>query len=169
VEAAKARGCYSLLIRGDDGALVVIDLKGEMSHLENVTREAQRAGRIFKHFTGVLGISSYIFNPIQQLNTNATSFVQFVETIIESLRLNYGDCYGRRFFSSQGRDWLLGTIKRWPNLSSFEELYAKAAPEFFKNQADMDRCREVISVLRQVSEVTAMNWKPRSGENRIVP
>jgi hypothetical protein len=29
----------------------------------------------------------------------------------------------------------------------------------------MDRCRELISVVQQVAEVTAMNWKPKQGES----
>src|SRR5262249_18747239 len=92
-------------------------------------------------------------------------FVQWVETILESLRLQHGDGYGRRFFSVMHFEWLLLTIKRWPNLSSFEELYGKTAPEFFKNEAERERCRELISVVQQVAEVTAMNWKPRPGES----
>src|ERR1051326_429141 len=155
----------SELIRGDPGAVVVIDLKAEMTHMENVRRETQRQRRVFKQFTNVLGLSSYIFNPIQQLSSKTTSFVQMVETIMESLRLNHGDGYGRRYFSIVGREWLLRTIKNWPNLNSFEELYAKAAPEFFKNEAERDRCRELISVIQQVAEVAAMNWKPRPGES----
>lgn len=153
------------LIRGDDGAVVVIDLKAEPIHRENVKREAERARRVYKQFTNVLGLSSYIFNSFQELNSKTASFGQCVETIMESLRLNHGDGYGRRYFTVQGHQWLLRTIKNWPNLNSFEELYSKATPEFFKNEAEMDRCRELISVIQQVAEVVAMNWKPRPGES----
>src|SRR5205814_1733010 len=78
---------------------------------------------------------------------------------------NHGDGYGSRFFSSQSRAWLLKTVKRFPNIASFEELFAKASPEFFKNEAEMDRCREAISVIQQIAEVSALNWKPAPGES----
>jgi hypothetical protein len=48
-------------------------------------------------------------------------------------------------------------------LSSFEELYAKAGPEYFKGEAEMDRCRETLAIIQQVADVTAMNWKPAPG------
>ncbi len=151
------------LMRGDDSAIVIIDLKGDMALFEAVRIEAQRSGRTFKHFTNMLGRSSYVFNPLQQINSPVTSISQFVETLMEALRLNHGDGYGSRFFSSQSREWLLKTVQRFPNIASFKELYSKASPEFFRNEAEMDRCREAISVVQQVAEVIALNWKPTAG------
>lgn len=153
------------LIRGGDGAVIVMDLKGELGHSESVRKEATKARRRFKHFTNQLGLSSYLFNSFQQMNSRTTSVSQQVETIMESLRLNHGDGYGARYFSIQGRQWLSNTVRRWPNIASFEELREKAKPEFFKNESEMDRCRELISVVEQVAEVTAMNWKPKPGES----
>lgn len=71
--------------------------------MENVKREAERSRRTFEQFTNALGLSSYIFNPFQELNSKPMSFGQCVETIMESLRLNHGDGYGRRYFSILGR------------------------------------------------------------------
>jgi hypothetical protein len=153
------------LIRNGDGAVIVMDLKRETSHLEGVRREAKKAGKIFKQFTNVLGLSSYLFNPFQHMNVKNVSIAQIAQMIMESLRLNHGDGYGKRYFSVQSLQWLSRTLKAWPNLSSFEELYAKATPEFFKNEAEMDRCRELISVIEQVAQVVAMNWKPGPGES----
>src|SRR5262249_5364787 len=50
-------------------------------------------------------------------------------------------------------------------LSSFKELHKKAAREYFKTDAEMDRCRETITVIEQVAEVTAMNWIPNEGSS----
>jgi hypothetical protein len=99
------------LIRAGD-AVVVIDLKGQMSQFETMRLAAKRYGRTFKYFTNVLGRSSYICNPYTQVNSATTSLTQFVETIMESLRLNHGDGYGSRFFSSQSREWLLKTVNK---------------------------------------------------------
>ncbi len=153
------------LIRKGDSAVVIIDLKGDMMLFETARIEAERHGRTFKHVTNVLGQSSHLFNPLPQMNSATTSISQFVETVMESLRLNHGDGYGSRFFSSQSRDWLLKTVKRWPNIASFDELRAKASPEFFRNEAEMDRCREAISVIQQIADIAAMNWKPQPGES----
>ena len=101
----------------------------------------KRAGRTFKLFTNLLGLATHVFNPYQQLNSTKSSVAQIVETIMESLRLNHGDGYGPRFFTSQIRQWLSETVKRFPTIASFEELLSKATPEFFNNEAAMDRCR----------------------------
>jgi hypothetical protein len=151
------------LIRAGDSAVVIADLKRDMALFETVRIEAQRHGRVFKHVTNVLGLSSYLFNPFQELNSATTSISQFVETLMESLRLNHGDGYGTRYFSIQSRDWLLRTVKRFPYIASFDELYEKAGPEFFRNEAEMDRCREAISVIQQIADIVAMNWKPQPG------
>jgi hypothetical protein len=153
------------LIRDPNSSVVIMDMKGEKSQLESARLEAERAGKIFKVFTNVLGLPTHVFNSLQQLNSKTTSVSQFVETMMEALRLAHGDGYGTRFFSVQTRHWLSETVKRWPNLSSFEELYSKCAPEFFKNDAAMDRCREAIAVLQQLAEIAALNWKPKAGES----
>jgi hypothetical protein len=153
------------LIRGGDSAVAIIDLKGEMSKLEGARLEAERAGKTFKLFTNELGRATHVFNPLPQLNSKTKSISQFVETVMESARLNHGDGYGTRYFTIQSRQWLSNTVRRWPDIGSFEELYSKASPEFFKNEAEMDRCREAIAVIQQLAEVTALNWKPKPGQS----
>lgn len=155
------------LIRAGGSGILIIDLKGDRALFESVRLGAEQHGRTFKHFTNVLGKSSYTFNPVLQVNSKTTSIAQFVETLMEALRLNHGDGYGSRFFTSQTRSWLLKTVKRFPNIATFEELLSKATPEFFKNEAEMDRCREAISVIQQIAEVTALNWKPNAGESDL--
>jgi hypothetical protein len=150
-------------IRGGEGAIIYFDLKGERAVCESLRRECLRIGRVFKYFTNELGLSTFVFNPFRQLNSLTTSFAKCVETIMEALRLQHGDGYGPRYFSALGRQWLMRTIKNWPNLSSFQELHEKASREYFKSEAEMDRCRETITVIEQVAEVTAMNWKPAPG------
>jgi hypothetical protein len=95
------------LFGGGNGAVIIIDLKCDRSHLEEVRQEALKAGRTFKYCTNVLGLSSFVFNSYQQLNSKTTSIAQTVETIMESLRMNHGDGYGTRYFSVQGRQWLV--------------------------------------------------------------
>jgi hypothetical protein len=130
---------------------------------ESVRLEAARRGKTFKYFTNLLGRSSYVFNPYQQLNSKKGSNSQFVETISEALRFNHGDGYGTRFFSSQTREWLLETVTKSPNMTSFAELYEKTSSEYFRNEAQRDRCREAISVLQQIAQVRTLNWKPAPG------
>ena len=153
------------LIQRGDSAVVVIDLKGDMAMFEAVRLEAERGGRTFKYFTNTLGRSSYVFNPYQQTNTENVSLSQFVETIMESLRLNHGDGYGARFFSSQSREWLLRTVKTFPTMESFEELCEKTTMDFFANQAERDRVLEAIAVVRQIADVQALNWRGKSWES----
>jgi hypothetical protein len=153
------------LIRAGTSAVIIFDFKGEPLLRETARIEAEMAGRVFKHFTNVFGLSSFLFNPFQQSDSSRISFSQKVETLMEALRMNYGDGYGKKFFTSQARAWLLKTFKRFPNIASFEELHAKAAPEFFKNETERDRCLEAITIIQQLAEVTAMNWKPGPGES----
>ncbi len=43
------------LMRSDDSAIVIIDLKGDTALFEVVRMEAERSGRTFKHFTNTRG------------------------------------------------------------------------------------------------------------------
>jgi hypothetical protein len=159
-----ARGVTPLvtqIIRQGDSGMVVVDLKGDMALFEAVREEAQRSGRTLKFFTNVLGKATHVFNPYRQTNDENVSFSAFVEFIMEALRLNHGEGYGKRFFTAQGRSWLLRTVTKEPDLESFAQLFAQTDPDVFGNDEERSHVLEVISVLQQLAVVEALNWTPR--------
>jgi len=166
-----ARGLTPLvvqLIRQGGAGIAVIDLKGDMALFEAVREEAALHGRKFKYFTNVLGLSTHVFNPYRQADDPNMSHSAFVETIMESLRLNHGEGYGKRFFTAQGRSWLLRTIMKEPDLQSFEELFAQTDPDLFGTEEDRSHVLEVISVLQQLSAVEALNWVPNGPASEAI-
>ncbi len=151
-----------------NAGIVFVDLKGDMSMMEEVRISAEENGIKFKYFTNELGYPTYTFNPMAEINIDTVSLSQVAETLMEALRLDHGQGYGERFFASQSREFLLNTLKRFPNIKTFADLYEKTANEFFDRKEDRDRCKELISVLQQVAEVQPLNWKGDEGESPSV-
>jgi len=146
-----------LIMRADAGMLI-IDLKGDMSLFEEVRLSAKEAGLTFKYFTNELGYSTYAFNPLDELNDDNVSYSQVVEVLMESLRLEYGEGYGKSFFSSQNHEALLNIFHRFPNVRKYRDLLEKTGPEYFERLVDRDRVKELIAALQQISEVLPLNW-----------
>lgn len=87
------------LIRRNDGAVVLIDCKGDMGLMNTARLEAERCGRTFKWFTNRPRRSTYVFDPFDRKVLNQMTVMEIVSFIIHSMNLHHGDDYGRAWFS----------------------------------------------------------------------
>lgn len=91
------------LIRRRDGAVVIIDGKGDDALFNTARIEAERAGTQFKWFTNKPFRSTYLFNPFDERTTSRLTVPEIVGLVIQSLNLHHGDEYGRAWFSVASR------------------------------------------------------------------
>ena len=110
------------LIASNDASVVVIDLKGDRALFETTRLEAEAAGAEFRWFTTDLNHSSHVFNPLEQSHFERFSPSQKTQQILEALALDYGDAYGRGFFSAVNEIVLLNFLRRF-HVRNFIELH----------------------------------------------
>ncbi len=91
------------LIRRNDGAVVVIDGKGDMALFNSVRIEAERTGRRFRWFTNQTYRSTYVFNPLEGDILRTLMPFDIVGYIMQALNLHHGDEYGRAWFAAVNR------------------------------------------------------------------
>jgi hypothetical protein len=87
------------LIRRNDGAVILVDCKGDMALMNTARIEAARCGRTFKWFTNRPNRSTYVFDPFDREVLRQMTVMEIVSFIIQSLNLHHGDDYGRAWFS----------------------------------------------------------------------
>jgi len=117
------------LVRFGDASVIVIDLKADdQLFLETLRDEAQRVGEQkgisypFRWFTTVLGRSSFVFNPLTQPFMGTLSSAQQTDVLISALGLQYGEDYGRKFYSDANYHMLASALAICPHPQSFGEL-----------------------------------------------
>lgn len=163
------RGLIPLLtqiIRRKSSGVVIIDLKGDEVMFQTMKAEAERQGLTFKWFTNIIGRSTYVFNPFTQVRLADISVNQMCELFLDAMRLNHGDGYGRSYFTRIARSWLSDILQKFPNLQTFDELYQKTSPEFFKGGAkEREDCYELVSVLQSLASVDQLNFGRIPGES----
>lgn len=91
------------LIRRGDGAVIILDGKGDDALFHTVRLEAERAGRTFKWFTNKPNRSTYLFNPFEERMLRRLTLSEIVGFVIQSLNLHHGEDYGRAWFSTAAR------------------------------------------------------------------
>jgi len=94
------------LIGFRDSAMVIIDLKGDMTLFHATKNAAKLHGLEFKWFTTEVGCSSYAFNPLLQDDSRFLSAKQCSESLAEALGLDHGEGYGVSFYSRVNRNCL---------------------------------------------------------------
>jgi hypothetical protein len=105
-----------------DSSILIIDMKGDMSLFECARRESQFVGLPFKWFTNITGHSSYLFNPLDQSHLPLLSVNQKTQVSLQALSLEYGEDYGRGYFSALMESVLNAYLKRFPDIQSFRDL-----------------------------------------------
>ena len=157
----------SQLIRMNEAAVVIIDLKGDSALFQTAQAEARAAGRSFKWFTNEVGKSTYAFNPFQQKDANGISLNQFCETILEALHLNHGEGYGRSYFSRMARRWLSSNLKKRPNVGSFEELFKLTADErAAASPQERQDIMELVAVIESLASFEQLNMTIAGAKDR---
>jgi hypothetical protein len=154
------------LLRQNQAAIVIIDLKGDTALFHAVKSEAEARGRVFKWFTNELERSTFVFNPLSITRNEAISLNQVGETLLEALSLSHGEGYGRGYFSRRARQWLTGMFRKHPDTASFEQLYEYASKrEGIRTPQDYQDVFELLSVLESLSYFPQLNMRPtQSGQ-----
>ncbi len=110
------------LIAPNNASVVVLDLKGDPALFETARLEAESAGAEFRWFTPEPDHSSHVFNPLEQSHLERFTPSQRTQFILEALALNYGDSYGRGYFSAVSESVLLNFLRRF-HVRNFIELH----------------------------------------------
>jgi len=111
------------LIGRPRSSIVVLDLKGDEALFECARIEAERHGVPFRWITNSPGQSTYAFNPFKQKHMEGLSRFQLAEVLLKSLGLEYGEGYGRAYFSSLHRDTMTRLLGMFPEIDSFRHLH----------------------------------------------
>lgn len=149
------------LLRQNQAAIVIIDLKGDSALFHAVKDEAEQQGRVFKWFTNELERSTFVFNPLAIARNEGVSLNQVGETLLEALSLSHGEGYGRGYFSRRARQWLTGMLRKHPDTESFEQLYEYASRrEGIRTPQDYQDVFELLSVLESLSYFPQLNMRP---------
>jgi hypothetical protein len=107
------------LIRRGDGAVIIIDGKGDDALFHTARLEAERSGRKFKHFTNKPHRSTYVFNPFNQEVLRELTIPEILGLLINFLNLHHGSDYGRAWFTILSRILLKHSVEETlPNGSS---------------------------------------------------
>ena len=112
------------LIAREDSSVLIIDLKGDKTLFEAAREEAEVAGIPFKWFTNITGRSSFVFNPLRQSHVKTMTTNQLTQGILQALALEYGEDYGRGYFSALNELVLATYMKHHRrHIGSFKELH----------------------------------------------
>ena len=103
--------------------MVILDLKGDPALFHTVKEEARERGQVFKFFTTEQNAPTYRFNPFRGFDRNSRSIAQLCQLILDSLSLNHGKGYGRSYYTERSRNVLSSTLKKYRDISSFEDLH----------------------------------------------
>jgi hypothetical protein len=103
--------------------VVILDLKGDPALFHTVRLEAERRNQTFQFFTTEKHQPTYRFNPFRGFDRGSRTVAQLCQLILDALNLNHGKGYGRSYYTERSRNVLSRTLKRSPNIQSFDELH----------------------------------------------
>ncbi len=151
------------LIAAQDCSVIVLDLKGDMALFETARLEAERSRRPFKWFTNVAERSSFAFNPFLQTHFPTMNPNQQTQTVLQALSLDYGEAYGRGFYSAMNEVVLLNYLKHF-QLRSFRELHRLLSDQGSYGQigesADWKNARHLAALVSRLASIPALNRTP---------
>lgn len=141
----------SQLIASEDCSVVILDLKGDRAMLRTAEIEAKRSGAEFKWFTNRREVSSFVFNPFGQSHVARLTPNQRTQAVLQGLSLDYGDAYGKSFFSAMNEATLLNVLSR-RMIGSFVEL-----SRFLRNQTAAKDSRHLAALVERLCEIYPLN------------
>lgn len=149
------------LVAARDCSVLVLDLKGDRSLFETARLEAAAAGAEFRWFALETGLSSHVFNPLEQAHFARLTPNQKTQLILEGLSLNYGDAYGRGFFSAMNEVVLLNLIRHYP-IPSFDRLHDLLCDKAAYlaaggNSDDWKKAQHVTALVDRLASIHALN------------
>ena len=165
------------LIRKNNSAVIIIDGKGDNALFSVCKAEADKVGRVFKHFTTAVGRSSYVFNPFESRVMGRFSMSQKVGVLQNALGLVHGDDYGRGFFTLVGNTLLrrafqeAGSSKlygkatrtgRPVSINSFRDLHAQVK-SVRDGDKDFEAGQQTVFLLEKLAELEQLNLSEGPG------
>lgn len=149
------------LAAAQDCSIVVLDLKGDRALFETARKEAAAAGAEFRWFALQSGLSSHVFNPLEQSYVARLSPHQQTQINLEGLSLNYGDAYGRGFFSAMNEVVLLNFMRHFL-IPSFRRLHALLSDRaafiaIGGNPDDWKKAQHLTALVDRLASIHALN------------
>jgi len=148
------------LIAGQDCSVVVLDLKGDRALFETARLEANCSRADFRWFTSEIGQSSHVFNPFEQSHFQRMTPNQQTQLVLEGLSLDYGDAYGRGFFSAMNETVLLNILRTF-EVHSFKQLHEllidKHANLLAGNPENLKDARHLIALVARLASISPIN------------
>lgn len=162
------------LVSSKDCSLVVIDLKGDDQSLFELLRigaaanssvssddlsSSKRWSYPFAYFSSNHRFASHVFNPFSQSAFRELSPIQKTDLITTSLGLQYGSDYGRKYFGDSNFSALQQTLERFPNVSSFSELYdcLKDTVQTLLDRETRQASTNLLMSVHRLSHLPALN------------
>lgn len=150
------------LIARERSSVLVIDLKGDKALFEAAREEARRSGVPFKWFTNQTERSSYVFNPFAQGHVGGMTTSQLTQGILQALALDYGEDYGRGYFSALNELVLANYLKQYrADITSFKKLHRyvsnKDAYRRIGNIDDWEKTRHLAGIVDKLAQMTPLN------------
>lgn len=150
--------------RGERCSVLVLDLKGDLSLLQNCYLESVQAGVPFRLFTNVVGRASHVFNPLSPAHLDAlASANQQCQTVLQALSAEYGPGYGPAFFSAMNEIVLLNYLQKFGTGGSFRRLRELLDnPERYPGSpADWKSARHLPALAGRLAGVHPLNLTAR--------
>jgi hypothetical protein len=150
------------LIARENASVLIIDLKGDKSLFEAAREEAGVAGVPFKWFTNVTDRSSFVFNPLRQSHVRSMTTNQLTQGILQALALEYGEDYGRGYFSALNELVLATYMKHHRrHIGSFAELHGYVSDQnayrAIGSAEDWEKTRHLASIVDRLAQVVPLN------------
>lgn len=155
------------LIRYQDSSVVVIDLKGDPALFHGARIEAEKAGLPFKWFTNDRNDATYAFNPFLQSHFKELTVNQRVQILLQALGLEYGEFYGKGYFSAVNEAVLRGLLRTYPDIRSFRDVLdyvmnpskKKATTRRKQSNKEIEDSLGLTSVIERLAELPTLNLK----------
>lgn len=150
------------LIAREKASVLIIDLKGDPALFEAAREEADVAGIPFKWFTNITDRSSFVFNPLRQSHVKTMTTNQLTQGILQALALEYGEDYGRGYFSALNELVLATYMKHHRrHIGSFKELHGYVSDQnAYRNIGsadDWEKTRHLASIVDRLAQVVPLN------------
>lgn len=152
------------LVAAKDCSVLVLDLKGDRALFDTARKEAQVAKAEFRWFSLEAEHSSHVFNPLEQSHFARITPNQKTQLILEGLSLNYGEAYGRGFYSAMNEVVLLNLLRNYPatNFRKLHELLNdKQAYAAVGNPKDWDKAQHLTALVDRLASIHALNVTER--------
>lgn len=131
--------------------VIILDFKGDDVLFQAAKREAEKRGQKFRFFTLEPGLATHYFNPFRAFQSKTRSLPQLVQLVLDSLDLNYGQGYGRGYFSARSRLFLSEILQEKNQPKTFKELYSRLNA---KRQTDPKGYAEAFELVAVIESLT---------------